>query len=110
MLEQYNSWYRNVGVITPSNLLRPKLTTNTEFTFPKNSFIHWTYNDTIPIIPRKNKDILYNTPSNTYVTTIYEYPQDDMPLCKFTKDASSVDMVIKELGKTELNFTCFRKG
>ena len=109
MLEQYNSWYRNVGVITPSNLLRPKLTTNTEFTFPKNSFIHWTYNDTIPIIPRKNKDILYNTPSNTYVTTIYEYPQDYTPLGKFTKDASSVDMVIKELGKTELNFTFFRK-
>lgn len=109
MLEQYNSWYRNVGVIAPSNLLKPKLTSNSEFTFPKNSFIHWTYNDTIPIIPRKNKDILNNVPSNTYVISTYEYPDSYTPLGKFTKDTSSVDMVIKELGKTELNFTFFRK-
>lgn len=109
MLEQYNSWYRSVGVINPSNLLKPKLTLNKEFTFPKNPFLHWTYNDTIPIIPRKNDTILYNAPKGTYVTTIYEYPNEYTPSGKFTRDMTNVDVIIKDLGKTELNFNFFRK-
>ena len=109
MLEQYSSWYRKTGILSPTHLSKPKLVLNKDYTFPKNSLLHWTYNDTIPIIPRKNDSILFNTPDETLVTTIYSYPDNYKPLGKFTKETSSLDVLIKELGKQELNFTFFKK-
>lgn len=109
MLEQYNSWYRKVGIINPTHLARPKLTLTKEFTFPKNSLLHWAYTDIIPTIPKKTDSILTNSPKETLVTTVYEYPLDYTPLGKFTKNNASLEVLIKDLGKQELNFTFFRK-